>query len=133
MARHLASLGMGAAALLAGAVALADQAIAVPSGQPVRLLETLLDPRGAEGLTARFRFLAPSLPTMDLDGVYADMDALCEDYALPRAITRSGPVPVQIVVSLSDRPVPFGIDDPDALQLFESYDIGDGTCVPALF
>lgn len=133
MARHLASVVIGGAALAAGALALADQAIAVPSGQPVTLLEAFTDPRGAEGLTARFRFLAPSLPATDPDVAYADLGALCEGYALPRAITRTGPRPVQIVVSLADRPVPFGVDDPDALQLFESFDIAGGTCVPALF
>lgn len=137
MTAHLATSMLGGAALLATCGAQADPAIAVPSGQPLTLLEVLQDPRGVDGLTARFRFLAPAIGQpelgIDVDDALADMDALCDVYVLSRVATRTGPMPVQIVISLSDRPVPFGVDDPEATQYFESYDIADGTCVPALF
>ena len=65
---------------------------------------------------------------MDFDTAAADMVALCETYALPR-LANIGQVPVQIVVSMSDRPVVFGEAAPEATQYFEAYRIEDGLCI----
>jgi hypothetical protein len=108
-----------------------DTPVPVPSGQDVRLIEVVWGAPGPEGLTYRFRFLAPAIAPgggVDFDTAVIDMEVLCRDYALPR-IAAIGPVPTQIVVSLSDRPVPFGEADPTATQFFEAYSIEGGTCI----
>lgn len=104
---------------------------AVPSGQPVELSETLIDATTGE-LWARFRFLAPWIARDQKKVGYAqaapDMEHLCTHVALPWLTTR-GHHPARIVVSLMDRPVPFGSADPDATQFFEAYRPEDGTCI----
>lgn len=115
----------------------ADEApIAVPSGQPVTLLDVITNQPGPLGLTTRFRFIAPEIAreggSVDLETAQADMLALCQSYALPR-IAGQGPQPAQIVISLSDRPVPFGEAAPDATQFFEAFALQDGTCIWEMF
>lgn len=117
-----------------GAVSLSgeDAAIPVPSGQPVSLMEVIWNEQGPEGLTLRFRFLAPQISRdgglVDYDLAAADMLHLCQEYALPR-IPNTGPAPQQIIISLSDRPVPFGETAPEATQFFEAFSLQDGTCI----
>lgn len=106
--------------------------IAVPSGQQVSLLDVVMSAPGPEGLTARFRFLAPAIArdggTVDFDAASADMLHLCQTFALAH-MSNVGPQPSQIVISISDRPVPFGEADPDATQFFEAYRVENGTCI----
>lgn len=106
--------------------------IAVPSGQPVTLLDVIWNAPGPEGLTLRFRFLAPQIAReggmVDVDTAIADIQHLCESYALPRLADFGAP-PAQVVISLSDRDVPFGETVPEATQYFEAFAIEDGTCV----
>ena len=108
------------------------EAIEVPSGQTVTLLDVITDVAGPEGLTARFRFLAPAIAreggSIDPETAALDMDFLCQSFALARIAT-TGPQPSQIIISMSDVDVPFGQSRPDATQLFNSYSIADGTCV----
>ena len=110
--------------------------ITVPSGQAVTLLDVITDTQGPDGLTMRFRFLAPEVAkvggTISAEVAGKDMDALCQDYALPR-VANIGPQPAQIVISMSDMDVPFGETRPEATQLFNSYSITDGTCVWDMF
>ncbi len=109
-----------------------EEAIEVPSGQVVTLLEVISDAAGPFGLTARFRFLAPGIArdrgTVDAETAAEDMDFLCQSYALTK-IASTGPQPMQIIISMSDVDVPFGETRPDATQLFNSYSIADGVCV----
>ena len=111
--------------------------IPVPSGQAVTLMETIWNERGPDGLAIRFRFLAPAITkgtgTVTSDQAEADMQALCHDYALKRIGDATGPKPAQIIISLSDRPVPFGETRPEATQLFDSFSYTDGDCVWSLF
>lgn len=111
----------------------AEELIAVPSGQPVSLQDVILNQPGPEGLTARFRFLAPEIArqggSIDFDTASLDMDHLCNSYALPRVLTGTGPRPGQIIVSLSDVPVIFGEITPQATQFFEAYTVENDTCV----
>jgi hypothetical protein len=60
------------------------------------------------------------------------MDWLCNTYALPHLPT-NGPKPAEIVISMSDRDVPFGEDHPEATQFFNSYAIADGACEWEMF
>ena len=105
-----------------------DAPIAVPSGQLVTLQEVIWNVPGAQGLTLRFRFVAPALAGWDLETALADMQALCDSYAAPR-VTDFGPVPEQIIISLADAPRPFGETAPDAVQYFEAYRIENGNCI----
>ncbi len=117
---------------LAALSAQAEEDIVLPSGLAVSLIEVIQDTQGAAGLTARFRFLAPGIArakgAMDVEGLIADMTHLCQTYALPR-IANIGPQPSQVVISLSDRPVPFGQPDAEATQFFEAFSRDGETCV----
>ncbi len=107
----------------------------VPSGQPVSPIDVVLNEPGPAGATMRFRFLTPEIApdaSISFDIAVIDMAALCETYALPR-LTETGPAPNQVIISLSDRLVPFGQTDDEATQYFEAYRIEDGACVWELF
>ncbi len=110
----------------------AEETIEVPSGQPVTFLDVVHEAPGPEGLTYRFRFLAPAIArangTVDSDLALEDMAALCESYVLPR-LAALGPQPSQIIISLADRPVPFGQPDPEATQFFEAFRPEGSGCI----
>ncbi len=103
----------------------------VPSGQVVTHLDTVQAVPGTEGLTIRFRFVAPAIAReggdVSAEAAQEDMTWLCQNYALPR-LPVTGPVPAQIVISLSDRPVEFGAPAPEATQFFEAFRVEDDTC-----
>ena len=110
-------------------------AIPVPSGQSVTLQDVIWNVPGVEGLTLRFRFVAPAIGEaggVDFDTAAADMQHLCDAYALPR-VPDFEPRPEQVVISLSAAPVPFGEPAPDVVQFFESYRIEGGVCEWELF
>jgi Family of unknown function (DUF6497) len=112
-----------------------DAVVDVPSGQPVTLIDIVLNEPGPAGNTMRFRFLAPEIApdaSITFDTAVIDIAALCDSYALPRA-AEAAPVPDQIIISLADRVVPFGQSDPEATQFFEAYRIADGACVWEMF
>lgn len=103
----------------------------VPSGQPVSLSEVLVDAVGAEAWV-RFRFIAPDIAREAGSVSYADAEAdfqsLCDAVALPYIAEYDLGADV-IVVSLMDRPVPFGTTDPEATQFFEAFRPGPDGCV----
>lgn len=125
---------ISAALVAAGAVA--QDLIDVPSGQPITFHDTVSGEPGAAGLTLRFRFLAPQIArdgdAMPFVTAEADMEHLCETYALPR-LPEMGPQAGQIVITLMDRPVPFGTVMPEATQFFEAYRPEGDRCVLAGF
>jgi hypothetical protein len=97
--------------------------VPVPSGQAVVLSEVLLDEAPGE-LWARFRFIAPQIAryggTITYEQAGPDKDHLCAglalDYLKDYQIRAA-----RVVISLSDRPVPFGVQDAAATQFFETY------------
>ncbi len=109
-----------------------DAPIKVPSGQAVTLIEVITDERGPAGLTYRFRFAAPGISREDgavpFEDAALDMDHLCREYAIPR-IPTIGPQPSQIIISLSDKIIEFGMLDPGATQFFEAYRAENGDCI----
>ena len=120
-----------AAALLAITVATpaaSEAPIPLPSGLKVTFLDVITDAPGL-GLAYRFRFVAPDLdPAQDYITTEADMAHLCRAYALPR-VEGVEPQPRAIVITLAERPIPFGEMVPDVVQFFEAYRPENGDCV----
>ena len=106
----------------------APDAISVPSGRTLSLIEVVTNAPGPEGATARFRFLAPGLTADDAVAAQDDMQALCDAFALPR-IDGMVPAPQQIIISLSAEAVPFGEAAPGIVQFFEAYSLQDAACI----
>lgn len=110
----------------------ADEVIKVPSGQTVTYVDTIRDARGPAGLTYRFRFLAPAIArvggTVSADDAVADMTVLCETFALSR-LPDTGPEVQEIVISLSDQPVEFGVPAPEVTQFFEAFRPDGTACI----
>ena len=105
-----------------------ETTIAVPSGQTVSFYESLMD-HPEHDIMARFRFLAPELPTRLADMSYQDLEAdlayLCESFALPRLAASD---PAMIVISLAQAPTEFGTPNPDIAEVFEMYSRDGSTC-----
>ncbi len=117
-------------ALALATSAQAAQSFETPSGQQVTLEEVLLDENPGE-LWARFRFLAPDLRRagdVDPQAALDDMQHLCDAIAAPYLVERDI-APARIVISLSDKIVPFGETDPSAMQVFEMFRPEDASCI----
>jgi hypothetical protein len=110
---------------LVAAAPLAAQEIATPSGEVVTLFDVVLEPETA---VARFRFLAPGIATRPFEDVQADFPWLCANLALP-ALAANAQGVAQVVISMSDRELPLGATDPDAVQYFEGFRIEDSACI----
>lgn len=106
----------------------APDAISVPSGRAVSLIEVVTNAPGPQGATARFRFLVPGLAADDAEAAQDDMQALCDGFALPR-IDGMVPAPQQVIISLSAEAVPFGEAAPGIVQFFEAYGLQGGACI----
>ncbi|MBL9073171.1 DUF6497 family protein [Tabrizicola sp.] len=127
--------------VLLGALALAGacteeapvgEAVEVPSGREVSLIDIVTNAPGPAGATARFRFLAPGLSGDEAETAAVDMQALCDGFAIKR-IDGMVPAPQQIVISFASETVPFGEAAPDVVQFFESYRPANGACVWEVF
>jgi hypothetical protein len=119
-AAALALLGPG------GTPALAQDAVEfpVPSGLRVTLIEVIHEPQ-----LSRWRFLVPEIVQAGgFDAVAGDFGVLCAEVALPM-LAEQGREADRIIVSLSDRPVPFGAIDPAATQYFEAYRVENDACI----
>lgn len=136
--RHKAVLRITA---LLGALALAaacqedpppGEVVTVPSGRALSLIDIVTNAPGPAGATARFRFLAPGLSPDDAEAAAADMQALCDSFAIKR-IDGMVPAPQQIVVSFASEAVPFGEAAPEVVQFFESYRPENGACAWEVF
>jgi hypothetical protein len=110
--------------------------LTTPSGLVVRLQDVVWNAPGPEGLTLRFRFVAPAIAGVEDEvrptAASEDMLWLCQTYALPR-VPATGPKPSQIVISLADRDLPFGEAAPDATQFFEAYTVTPEGCEWSVF
>ena len=115
-----------------GAAEAGAETLVLPSGQEVTLLEVIGNTPGSDGLALRYRFLAPAIArdggTVDAETAAADMDWLCQDYALPK-LPATGPRPAEIIISMADRDVPFGESDPEATQFFNAYSLDGANCL----
>ena len=117
-------------ATIFGALA-AGAAEVVPSGQKLELREVLIDEVGVE-TWIRFQFLAPEIArgtgTITYQQAADDLPHLCETVALPY-VAEHGLQGEVVVITLQDRPVPFGQGDPDATQYIDAYRIQSGACI----
>ncbi len=108
-----------------------EELIFVPSGKEVRFYEFVNSAPG-DGLTYRFRFVSPALgadgAVQDPEITELDMAHLCHEYAVPR-LANTGPQPNRVVISMADRETEFGVANPQATEVFESYSIDDGQCI----
>ncbi len=136
--RVLSLLLAGTALVAAKAVAQEDVQVLpgdgtlleVPSGQEITLQDVIWNVPGPEGMTLRFRFIAPGIAeggAVDFETAAADMQALCDGYALPR-LSEFGTGPAQVIISLSAEPVVFGVTAPEVVQYFESYSVTEDGC-----
>jgi Family of unknown function (DUF6497) len=110
----------------------AGGAIDVPSGRALSLIDIVTNAPGPAGATARFRFLAPDLTPAELETASADMQAVCDSFAISR-IDGMVPAPQQIIITFMSAEVPFGEAAPDVVQFFESYRPENGACVWEVF
>ncbi|PRY94574.1 hypothetical protein BCF33_0166 [Hasllibacter halocynthiae] len=112
---------------LLGGGALAD---GLPSGLAPVLEDARIETRpgmAGEEVWATFRFIAEGLT--DYEQVAGDFDPLCAGVARP-ALVAAGREADVIVVALTDRPVPRGAVDLDAVQFFESFVPSAAGCDP---
>lgn len=109
----------------------AEQVVPVPSGQLVVLNEVLIDDTPGE-TWVRFRFVAPQIAraggNISYDQAIGDIDDLCRTLVLPY-LDQYTLAPERVVISLSDRDVPFGAADSEATQFFEAYRPENADCI----
>lgn len=104
----------------------------VPSGRALSLVDVITNAPGPAGAAARFRFLVPDLSAEDAETALADMQVVCDSFALER--TRGTvPEPQQIIITFMSAEVPFGDAAPDVVQFFESFRVENGACVWEVF
>jgi hypothetical protein len=103
------------------------EAVAVPSGLAVEMIEVILDDEWQIG---RFRFLAPDIAARDFDlrALRPDMDALCRQVAAPR-MRDLRPDWHEVVISMSSVAIPFGQADPEVAQSFHAYRLQGDDCI----
>ncbi len=101
----------------------------LPSGNAAELIEAMWDDSAGAGTDLRLRFLSPDLdPDAQFEDIEIDLAVLCDAIALP-ILAETGRQVGQIVISISDRPVPFGKTDPKATQHFDTFRPDAGACV----
>jgi hypothetical protein len=110
---------------LAAAPPATAQQITTPSGEIVTLFDVVIEPDTA---LARFRFLAPGIAARAFEEVQDDFPWLCANLALP-ALAANDQTAAQVIISMSDRELPLGATDPDAVQYFEGFRIEDAACI----
>lgn len=95
---------------------------------PEELAEAPLaaDDSAEEAADAMVDAPASTDPAGDLpsDPLHDDVVWLCQNWVLPR-VAAPAPQPSQIIISLSDKEVPFGAYDPKAVQVFEAFSLSE--------
>lgn len=86
-----------------------------------------------DAATWRYRFVAPRIARDLSDRVdYAlaaeDFTALCDGFVLKDIAAAPDSPPDRVVITLMDRPIPFGQPAPEATQFIEAFAVSTGTC-----
>ncbi|MFC2968780.1 DUF6497 family protein [Acidimangrovimonas pyrenivorans] len=131
-------VALAVAGMFAAEAGAKEVPVAVPSGKPVSLVETIWPGAEAEpgARILRLRFLAPWIAAsssgepggIGIDVAEIDMEFLCNAVALP-ALASAGREADQIVISLMAAPVDFGEAAPEVTQFFDAYRVEEGKCV----
>ena len=107
----------------------AAQQISVPSGLDIALYDVILE---ADAQVARFRFLVPEIAVTGGHKVFADviddLQYVCDSVIVP-ALQGNGWSTGEVVVSVSDRPVDFGVYDPEVTQFFQPFRMEADACI----
>ena len=107
----------------------AAQQISVPSGLDIALYDVILE---ADAQVARFRFLVPEIAVTGGHKVFADviddLQYVCDRVIVP-ALHGNGWQSGDVVMSVSDRPVDFGVYDPDVTQFFQPFRMEADACI----
>ena len=102
--------------------------LTLPSGLEAELHEVIHE-TGEDGPVARFRYVAAALATAPVppEAVFEDMSFLCKNSALPQLEPRARDQ--VIVISMADRPAPFGVMDASVTQFFEVFRATENICI----
>lgn len=104
------------------------QQVAVPSGLEIELYDVILEP---DTNIARFRFRVPAIggdSGVTFAEALPDIQYLCDDVVIP-SLVQNGWTDGEIVISLSDKEVAFGVASPDVVQYFQPFSIQAGACM----
>ncbi len=105
----------------------------VPSGQDIEIYqEGLLEEEGTQKVYY-LGVVAPEIANggrIDFKAANADIDVLCETYALGRALAaENGDEPAsELVIKMMDSPLSYGETNQDVRQYMGFYDISKGAC-----
>lgn len=119
---------LSAIALILSAPMAAAQQVSVPSGLDVALYDVILEPTKQ---IARFRFLAPQIGIEDgasFTDVVPDLQYLCDEVVVP-GLAENGWTGGDVVISLSEQEVEFGVASPQVVQYFQPFSIQAGACM----
>lgn len=121
-ATWIIAMGVAVAASGAGATE-----VALASGHSVTLFDVIYEETPS---VARFRFVSDKIGPdgLQFDDIAGDMQVLCDEIAIAQ-LAREARSPDQVVVSISDRIVPFGDISPDATQFFDAFRIEGARCM----
>lgn len=116
-------------ALLVSAAPVAAQQIAVPSGLDISLYDVILE---KDAQIARFRFVVPAIDPAAEAKTFAevidDLKYVCDSVVVP-ALASNGWSSGEIVMSVSAKPVDFGVYDADVMQYFQPFLLDGSACV----
>lgn len=117
----------GFAAGTAAASSTGASEFGVPSDNQTYLHEAMVDAQ-TEPSSLRLRFVQPSLSAgFDYSDVSDDLFALCQAQfrgEVAQNVAEMG----QVIVSIANKEVPFGETNPDVVQVFEVFHLGDAGC-----
>lgn len=101
----------------------------MPSGLDITLYDVILE---ADAKIARFRFTVPAIAASaghkGFVDVIDDLQFVCDKVIVP-ALQGNGWDSGEVVVSVSDKPVDFGVYDPDVTQFFQPFRMEADACV----
>jgi len=122
MIRYMTAFALSAAAPVFA------QEVSVPSGLDVRLFDVILE---EDAPLARFRFVAPAIggaTPVGFTEMADDLQYLCEALVIP-GLAANGWTAQEVVISLSEKELPFGTVSAEIAQYFQPFSVQDDTCI----
>ena len=105
----------------------------VPSGQALEVFEEAFHATTPARRQFYLGVVAPEIKkggTVGFEAANADIDALCDEYALHKALNPNDGLDAarEVVIRLMDSPIEYGDSNPDIRQYMGFYDISKGLC-----